>query len=137
MSQLSPRGLDRQGLDADFVADETLKSNLILEGQLLSAQQQLDAAANRFARAAALEERLSERSASLGLREKSWGHLFSAAGCWARAGNFYEAICLGEQLLGYEELTPRLRQRVQEFTRELRQRRMQWANGLALAGSTD
>src|SRR5271157_4792117 len=109
-SQLSPNGISRDGLDAAFDADETLKSNLILEGRLLGDQQQLDAAADRFARAAAIEERLGTRCAAHGLREKSWVHLFSAASCWARAGNFHAAICLGEQLQAQADLPPRLRQ---------------------------
>ena len=137
MNQSTPRGIDRHGLDAGFEADELLKSNLIVEGQLLSAQQQPDAAADRFAQAATIEERLSELSASQGLQEKSWMHRFSAASCSARAGNFYEAICLGEQLLAQADLPLRLRQHVQEFTQELRQRRSQWAAGLALTGRTD
>src|SRR5207244_9372236 len=116
MNQRPLKGVARHGLDADFAADETLKSNLILEGRLLRDQQQPDAAADRFARAAALEERLSESCARQGLPEKSWLHLFSAASCWAQAGNFHEAICLGDHLQAQADLSPRLRQRVQQFT---------------------
>jgi len=130
-------GIDRHGLDASFDADEALKSNLILEAQLLSAQQQPDAAADRFARAAEIEERLSSRCAEQGLREKSWVHLFSAASCWARAGDFHTAIGLGEQLQAQVGLSPRLRQRVQEFTETIRRRRTQWAAGLLLAANAD
>ncbi len=130
-------GVDRHGLDASFDADEALKSNLIVEAQLLSTQQQPDAAADRFAQAAEIEERLSSRCAGLGLREKSWVHLFSAASCWARAGDFHTAIGLGEQLQAEAGLPPRLRQRVQEFTDTIRQRRTQWAAGLALTAGAD
>jgi hypothetical protein len=136
MSQHSP-GIDRHGLDASFDADEALKSNLIVEAQLLSAQQRPDAAADRFARAAEIEEQLSSRCADLGLREKSWVHLFSAASCWARAGDFHTAISLGEQLQVEAGLPPRLRQRIQEFTDTIRQRRTQWAAGLVLTASAD
>ena len=135
MSQQSLRGIARHGLGADFEADETLKSNLIVEGQLLRDQQQADAAAERFARAAAIEERLSASCVEQGLQEKSWLHLFSAASCWAQAGNFYEAICLGDQLQAQADLPPRLRQRVGEFTLVLRQRRRQWAAGLTLTAT--
>jgi hypothetical protein len=134
MSQPSHHGLDRHGLDDAFAAEETRKSNLILEGQLLTAQQQPDAAADHFAQAAAIEEQLSARCVAEGLADKSWMHLFSAASCWARAGDFHTAIGLGEQLLAQPGLPPRLRERVEEFTRVLRQRRRQWAAGLALAG---
>jgi hypothetical protein len=98
MSQ-HPAGIERGGLNASFEADEALKSNLIVETQLLITQQQSDAAADRFARAAEIEERLSARCADRGLREKSWVHLFSAASCRARAGDFHTAIGLGDQLL--------------------------------------
>jgi hypothetical protein len=117
MSPPSLEGIDRRGLDASFAADEALKSNLIVEGQLLGAQEQPDAAADRFAQAAEIEERLSSHCADQGLRDKSWVHLFSAASCWARAGDFHTAIGLGEQLLAQADLSPRLRQRIQEFTR--------------------
>ena len=130
-------GIDRHGLDAAFAADEALKSNLIVEAQLLSAQQQPDAAADCFARAAEMEERLGSRCADVGLLEKSWIHLFSAASCWARAGDFHTAIGLGEQLQAEPGLPPRLRQRVQEFTDTIRQRRTQWAAGLALAAGAE
>src|SRR5947209_6762019 len=106
MNQRHLKGIARHGLGADFVADETLKSNLILEGHLLRDQRQPDAAADRFARAAEIEERLSELSAGQGLLEKSWLHLFSAASCWAQAGNFYEAICLGDHLQAQADLPP-------------------------------
>jgi hypothetical protein len=132
-----PHGIDRQGLDASFDADEALKSNLIVEAQLLSAQQQPDAAADRFARAAEIEERLSARCAERGLREKSWIHLFRAASCWARAGDFHTAIGLGEQLQAEGRLPPRLRQRVQEFTETIRKLHTQWAAGLALTASVE
>jgi hypothetical protein len=132
MNQSAPKGIDRHGLPTTFAADEALKSNLILEARLLNAQQQPDAAADRFAQAAEIEERLSEICLGQGLKEKGWVHLFSAASCWAQAGNFHEAICLGDQLLAQVDLPLPLRQRVQDFTQVLRQRRAQWAAGLAL-----
>src|SRR5438067_194777 len=132
MSLPSLKGIDRHGLDASFDAEEALKSNLILEGQVLIAKEEPDAAADRFAQGAEIEERLSVRCANQGLREKSWVHLFSAASCWARAGDFHTAIGLGEQLLAHEDLPPRLRQRLQDFTQTIRRRRTQWAAGLVL-----
>jgi hypothetical protein len=124
MSQ-HPAGIDRVGLDASFDADEALKSNPLVEAQLLITQQQSDAAADRFARAAEIEERLSARCADQGLREKSWVQLFSAASCWAQTGDFHTAIGLGEQLLAETDLPSRLRQCVQEFTETIRKRRTQ------------
>jgi len=78
-----------------------------------AAQEQLDAASNRFAQAAEIEERLSSRCADKGLQDKRWVHLFSAASCWARAGDFHTAIGLGEQLLAHADLPPRLQDRAQ------------------------
>ena len=132
MSQSARKGIDRQGLDCVFDADEALKSNLILEAQLLSDQQQPDAAADRFAQAAEIEERLSEWCAVQGLQEKSRMHLFSAASCWARAGDFHTAIGLAEQLQSQTGLSPRLKQQIQEFIQTLRQRRRQLGAGLRL-----
>ncbi|MFO0967294.1 MAG: hypothetical protein U0793_17180 [Gemmataceae bacterium] len=128
---------DRTGLDDSYAADETLKSNLILEAQSLSAQRQPDAAADRFARAAEIEERLADLCAEQGLREKGWVHLFSAASCWARAGDFHTAIVLGEQLQADPDVPAGLRRRVDEFTTTIRQRRMQWTAGLALTAGIE
>lgn len=137
MSQPSPKGIDRHNLDVDFDADEELKSNLILEGQLLLTQQQADVAADRFAQAAEIEEHLSARCEAQGLYEKSWAHLFSAVSCWARAGDFHTAIGLGERMLAHADLPPRLRQHVEGFVQTLRQRRQQWVAGLALTASAE
>jgi hypothetical protein len=137
MSKAKPRGIERNGLDTAFDTDETLKSNLILQGQMLIAQQQTDAAADRFAQAAEIEERLSNVCAAQGLHGKSWVHLFSAASCWARAGNFHEAIGLCEQLLSQTDLPSRLRERVLDFSHELRRRRIQWTTGLAVTSAVE
>jgi hypothetical protein len=79
-------------LDAAFQADETLKSNLILEGRMLHAQQQADEAADRFAQAAEIEERLGVICLERGWKEKARVHSFRAARCWAQAGHFHQAI---------------------------------------------
>lgn len=121
--------------DSTFAADEALKSNLLLEAQLLRARGETDEAAVKFARAAELEERLSEACLTMGLRAEAWVHRFSAAGCWAQAGNFHEAILLGDDLLAQPDLAPKLRERVQEYTSALRRRREQWSAGLAVATS--
>src|SRR5437016_14434852 len=46
--------------------------------------------------------------------EKSFVHRFSAAHCWAQAGNFYRALALCDGLLARADLSHRLRQRVEE-----------------------
>jgi hypothetical protein len=133
MTSLRKQGISRQGVDTSFVADESRKSNLVLEAGLLRDQKRNEEAVARFAAAAAIEEQLSERSAAVGLREKSWVHLFSAAGCWAQAGNFYQAIALCDRLLGEAALTPPLRRSVEHFADVVRTRRDQWYNELTEA----
>ncbi len=133
MSQSPIHGVNRQGLDQAFASDEARKSDLILAAQLMLSQGQDESAASKLAEAAALEERLSERCAAAGLQEKAWVHRFSAASCWAQAGNFYQAITLCDDLLAQHDLPERLRERVRDYVRQLRARRAQWYADLALA----
>jgi hypothetical protein len=135
MSDQPKRGINCEGLDEAFQAEETRKSNLILEARLLSARQQTDEAAVKFAQAAEMEERLGEVCEAKGLIEKAWVHRFSAVRCWALAGNLHDAIALGDVILARPDLPERLRRRIQEYTQDLRLRRAQWSAGLALAGA--
>jgi hypothetical protein len=123
---------DIAGLDAAFVADEIRKSNLILEAQLLREQARLDEAACKFAEAARIEESLSQRCTAQGLIEKSFLHRFSTLSLWAQAGNFYQAIALGDELLASPALPERLRRRIQTYTNTLRVRRAHWYEELAM-----
>ena len=125
MSQQPARGISRKGLDAAFEADEVQKSNLILEAHLLREQQQEDKAATKFAQAAVIEEHLGKSCEKKGLVEKSFVHRFSAASCWAQAGNLYHAIALCDDLLARADLPDRLRQHVHNYAHTLRVRRAQ------------
>ena len=136
MSDLSTTGFDRQGLDDAFAAEEAQKSNLILEGRLLEARKQLDEAAQKFAQAAEQEERLGNHCATLGLSDRASMHLFSAASCWARAGNFYRAIALCDDLLCRPGLPDALRRQIEDYALILRGRRTQWTAELTLASTT-
>jgi len=120
-----PNGISRQGLDASFAAEETRKSNLLLQATLLR-EQGREEAVTRFAEAAEIEEQLSRACLERGLKEKFLVHRFSAASCWAQAGNFYQAITICEQLLAETDLTERLRHRVSSYVNTLRARRNQW-----------
>lgn len=132
MSHKQAHGISRKGLDAAFEADEARKSGLILEARLLREEQEAEAAASKFAEAAGIEEQLSDRCEANGLWDKAWMHRFSAASCWAQAGNFYDAIALCDYLLAQERLPERLRQRVDEYVQTLRVRRAEWYAGLVL-----
>ena len=126
MSESSLRGISQAGLGEAFGADEARKSRLILEARLLRAGQQAEAAAAKFAEAAEIEERLGETCAQQQLREKSFVHAFSAASCWAQAGNFYEAIALCDQLLAEHDVPVSLRARIEQYADTIRSRRAQW-----------
>jgi hypothetical protein len=131
----SSKGIDRQGLDDDFAVQEKEKSDLLLNAQVLRAQGQSEAAAAILAKAARLEERLSERCLAAGLRDKAWLHRFSAAGCWAQAGNFYQAINWCDDLIGQSGIPGGLRRRIEDFAQQLRSRRAQWYSELELANT--
>jgi hypothetical protein len=133
MNESLAGGINRHGLDQSFATEETHKSELLLSAQLLRSRGQLEEAAVKLAEAALIEEKLSERCATAGLREKGWVHQFSAAGCWAQAGNFYQAITICAELLAQPELAPLLRTRVQDYAQLLRARRAQWYADLDFA----
>jgi hypothetical protein len=132
MNHQPSQGIGRAGLDAAFEADEARKSSLLLEAQLQREQGRDDEAVAGFAEAARIEESLGERCLAQGLVEKSFVHRFSAASCWAQAGNFYQAIALCDELLRQADLPERLRRRVQDYARSIRLRRAHWYEELAL-----
>jgi len=106
--------------------EEVRKSNLILEANLLKAQHRYQDAADRFAEAAQVEERLSEELLQRGLLDKYFIHRFSALSCWAQAGDVYRAIVLGQELLTHPDLPDPLRQSIEDYVRLLRARRVRW-----------
>ena len=122
----APGGIDRTGVDAAFEAREAEKGNLILQARLLREQGQDEAAAERFAQAAAIEEELADRCAELGLVAKEFVHRYSAASCWAQAGDFHHAITLCDSLLARADLPERLREHIGKYAATLRARRSAW-----------
>jgi hypothetical protein len=116
----------RSGLDETFESEERRKTNLLLEARILRDQGEEDAAALRFAEAATAEERLSEVSAEHGLIEKSRVHRFSAASCWAAAGNFYDALTACNDLLSQADLPEPLRRAAAQYSDTIRTRRAAW-----------
>jgi hypothetical protein len=120
------QGLRRGALDAAFATDEARKSELLVRAQLLRDAGDDEAAAQKFAQAAEIEEHLSQACLTHGLVDKGVVHRFSAASCWAQAGNFYRAIILCEELLALPELPPRLREHVSSYAGNVRARRSDW-----------
>lgn len=88
------RGISCKGIDATIRNDEARKSDLILQSHLLRERGDGEQSSEKFAEAAAIEERLRDRCTELGLTEKPYVNAFSAASCWARAGDFHHAITL-------------------------------------------
>ena len=122
--------MSRRGLDADFDAEEIKKSNLLLQAALLRAQNEEEQAAEHYAEAAQIEERLAERCRAIGLLEKSRVHEFSAASAWAQAGDFYHALHLFAALQNDADTPPRLRDTITRYTETLAARRRQWTTEL-------
>jgi len=120
------QGISRRGLDAVLAKEEGRKSNLILEANLLKAQERYQDAADRFAEAAQIEERLSGVLLQEGLLDKYFVHRFSALSCWAQAGDVYHAIVLGDELLARADLPDPLRARIEEYVQLLQARRVRW-----------
>ena len=125
MSRKTPKGISCEGRDEAFNQKDIEKSNLLLEIQLLRAEQKSeDEVAAKFAQAASLEEHLSEVCAQKGWRENFFVHRWSAASCWAGAFNFYRALELCNELLAQADLPDRLRQRIQQYSLIIRARRV-------------
>jgi hypothetical protein len=134
MNGRAPNGIPRGGLDAEFEVEEARKSELLWEAQLLR-QSDDAAAAEKFASVAGIEERLGDLFRARGLHEKALVHRFSAASCWAQAGNFYRAILLCEELLGLPDLSPALREHVGDYAARIRARRSDWYAALPTSGA--
>ena len=132
MSHPAAHGVNRQGVDATFETNEARKSQLMLQAQMSQAQQKPEDAADKFAEAAVIEERLRDLCVAQGLTEKALVHGFSAASCWAQAGNFHHAIVLCHELLAQAALSARLRQRIYGYVKTLCARRAQWYKELVL-----
>jgi hypothetical protein len=126
MSEEKRVAIDRSDLPSTFLVEERLKSNLILEANLLKAQGQYEVAAVKFAEAAEIEEKLAKQLATLDRQNKAFVHQFSAISCWVQAGNLYRALRLGETLLQAENLPEPQRQRVKEYLDVLHSRFVQW-----------
>jgi hypothetical protein len=78
-----------------------------------------------FAQIAPLEEALARDVPNEPHLRPHWRiHLFSAASCWAKAGQFSRAVPLCDELLADPDAPPRFRQDVAEY-------RARWAAALA------
>ena len=126
MSHQKKNSINREGLSEEFAKGEEQVSGFILEGYLLKQQERFDEASDKYAQAAQLEEALCAELSKKGLMDKYYSHFFSAASCWAQAGNIHQAIWMINQLLQYTNVPERLRKRVEEYQQVLRAQRKQW-----------
>ena len=126
MSHQKKNSISRKGLSEEFKKGEAQVSSLILEGYLLKQQECYEEAADKYAQAATLEEKLCTELSKKGLMDKYYSHFFSAASCWAQAGNIHQAIWMTNQLLRYPNIPERLRRQAEEYQQMLRARRERW-----------
>lgn len=129
MSIRPSKGIPIKDLGPEYESKLAHKSRLLLEARMLLEIQPEEAAA-KFAEAAGIEEWLDEKCRNNGLHELSLVHAFSAASCWAWAGDLYRAIMLCENLLKRTDLTDCLRQRISDYVDTLRKRRAEWLASL-------
>lgn len=102
------------------------KSNLLLRANLLEGQQQFDEAAELFAKAAAIEAKLAATAQQYGQRDIALIHQISEMSCWAAAGDTYRALTQGQQVLALPSLTAAQHSHVNDFLKQLNQRRRTW-----------
>ncbi len=119
-------GISVEGIAPEWAAKEVDKSNRLIRAHMLEEQGDVDTALSLYAQVAEMEEQIAEYSRSIGLQEKSWYDILSAAGCWAKAGDLYRALQHYESLLNDPTLSPQMRKVVHEFADKLRERRRQW-----------
>ncbi|GDX41385.1 hypothetical protein LBMAG21_16770 [Armatimonadota bacterium] len=122
--------------DFDYHAEETRKSNLLLQAALLREQGRYERAATLFAEAAAIEERLAESAEAKGDVSRALRHRFSAASGWAQAGDFYHALALLHSLEERADAPPALRERIQAFSQVVNEQRERWSFALREASLT-
>ena len=97
------------------------KSNLLLEAQMFQAMGQAEESIARFVLAAPMEERIAAYRDKAGEKELAARHRFSAASCWAKSGNLYNAIVLFDALNRNADTPGRLRVEALLFANRLRE----------------
>ncbi len=126
MNHLKPIGLDRSDLSESFLASERHKSTLILEANLLQYQGQFEAASDKFAEVAVIEESLAEQLLLMNKPNKAFVHHFSALSCWVQAGELHHARLLGQQLLEAHNLSETQRTQIVQYLDTLSHRIRRW-----------
>lgn len=129
-------GINRSNLPDTFITAERHKSNLLLEANLLQHQGQYEAAADKFAEVAEIEEQLASQLLAMSKAEKAFTHSFSALSCWVQAGDLHRALVLGQKLLSDGHLSLSQRQQVNSYLSTLRGRLIHWMSHWAAEPAT-
>src|SRR5579862_4268517 len=104
----------------DFAAEETRKSNLLLQAALLRDQGDLEQASALFAATAEIEERLARKADTGKDAAKALRLWYSAASAWAHAGDFHHALTLLRAIEGRPDVPAALRGRIHAFSEKVR-----------------
>jgi len=110
--------------------EEVRKSNLLLQAALSRDQGDQEQAAERFAVAAEIEERLAADAEARQEWEKALHLRYSAASGWAYAGDFHHALALLRTLEANAKTPPALRVRIHSFAERVQAQREQWHQSL-------
>jgi hypothetical protein len=113
-----------------MAAEETRKSNLLLQAGLLRDQGNLEQASALFATAAQIEERLAAEADARQDSAQALRAWYSAASAWAHAGDFHHALTLLRSLEARSDAPAALRARIQAFSEQVRQQREHWCETL-------
>ena len=115
------------GTPPQYLLDvERRKSKLLLEAQLLQAQNRFAEAADTFATVAKLEHQWVEWARQQQLDQLAFLHGFSEVSCWVQAGDTQRATLLGRQMQQDKHLNSRLRKQLDAYMATLEARRISW-----------
>lgn len=114
----------------DTVAEETRKSNILVQAALLRDQGKLEEASALFATAAEIEEQLAREAEARQDRAHALRAWYSAASAWAHAGDFHHALTLLRTLEGRADVPAALQARIHAFARQVGQQREHWREAL-------
>ncbi|HLK56199.1 MAG TPA: hypothetical protein VKU00_06530 [Chthonomonadaceae bacterium] len=119
-------GISRVGMEPEWIAKETEKSNMLIRAWMLQEQGDVDTALNLYVQVAEMEEELADYCLHIGLQEKAWHHQYAAASTWATAGELHRALQQCERMLNDTTLSSAMQKVVREYSDKLRDQRRQW-----------
>ncbi len=119
-------GISRNGMEPEWIARESTKSNQLIRAWMLQEQGDVDTAVDLYAQVAETEEELADYCLRIGLSEKAWHHQFAAASTWASAGDLHRALQQCEKMLNDKTVSAAMFKEVRDYAEKLREQRRQW-----------